>query len=53
MIAAMAARSLVKTRDLYVDEKLNLLVIRDGAIAAKYVGNWRAHQKHSTLYRGK
>jgi len=31
----------------------NLLVIRDGAIAAKYVGNWRAHQKHSTLYRGK
>ena len=28
----------------------NLLVIQDGALAAKYTTNWQAHAKHSQPY---
>jgi len=31
----------------------NLLVIRDRALAARYVDNWRAHAEHSTRYAGR
>jgi len=29
----------------------NLLVIRDGPLAAKYTANWEAHQRHSRPYQ--
>ena len=29
-----------------------MLVIRDEALAAKYVANWQAHVKHSEVYEG-
>ena len=31
----------------------NLLVIRDRALAARYVDNWHAHAAHSTRYAGR
>lgn len=31
----------------------NLLVIQDVDLASKYLANWRAHQKHSVVYRGR
>src|SRR5215470_13314866 len=31
----------------------NLLVIRDRALADRYVDNWRAHAEHSTRYAGR
>jgi phosphatidylserine/phosphatidylglycerophosphate/cardiolipin synthase-like enzyme len=31
----------------------NLLVIRDRALAARYMDNWRAHAEHSTRYGGR
>ena len=30
---------------------LNLLVIRDAAVALKYDKNWRAHEKHAEPFR--
>lgn len=31
----------------------NLLVVRDPALAARYVDNWRAHAAHSSRYAGR
>jgi phosphatidylserine/phosphatidylglycerophosphate/cardiolipin synthase-like enzyme len=31
----------------------NILVIRDKALAAKYVENWKLHAEHSEVYRGR
>ncbi|HEY3378889.1 MAG TPA: phospholipase D family protein [Armatimonadota bacterium] len=31
----------------------NLLVLTDPALAARYTANWREHQAHSAVYRGK
>ena len=31
----------------------NLLIITDTALAARYLGNWTEHQKHSQAYEGK
>jgi len=31
----------------------NLLVIRDKALAAKYLKNWQEHAQHSEVYAGK
>ena len=31
----------------------NLLVIRDKALAEKYVENWKAHAEHSESYAGR
>ena len=31
----------------------NWLVIRDKALAAKYIENWKAHAQHSEVYAGK
>jgi phosphatidylserine/phosphatidylglycerophosphate/cardiolipin synthase-like enzyme len=31
----------------------NLLIIRDPALAAKYVQNWEAHRQHSQPYVGR
>ena len=30
----------------------NLLVIRDKALAAKYIENWKVHDGHPEIYRG-
>jgi len=30
----------------------NLLVIRDKALAAKYIENWKVHAGHSEVYQG-
>ena len=31
----------------------NLLIIRDGKLAARYTANWKAHDAHSECYRGR
>ena len=31
----------------------NLLVIRDKGVAQKYIKNWKEHEEHSEIYRGK
>lgn len=31
----------------------NLLVIRDKALAARYIENWRKHAEHSEIYQGR
>jgi len=33
-------RSMTKTRDIYIDEKLNLLVVRDSPEAVRLWKNW-------------
>lgn len=31
----------------------NLLAIRDNALAAKYIENWKVHAEHSEIYQGR
>jgi len=31
----------------------NLLVIQDGSLASKYLGNWNVHARHSEQYQGR
>ena len=31
----------------------NLLVIRDKALAEKYIKNWQEHEGHSEIYKGR
>lgn len=41
------------TRNAEENNAENLLVIRDAAIAAKYIANWRTHAAHSDPYGGR
>ena len=40
------------TRHSEEDNAENLLIIRDKALAAKYVANWKTHADHSSKYQG-